>query len=415
MKTRESTPATSTAGRGQRPDLTILLPTYERPTYLETCLKHHVAHFDAAGLDYEILVCDNASGEETKAVVARWCEKSPRVRCVTQPKNLGYLGNFYYGHRHAAGRIVVTTGDDDLLIPESVAAYVGMFDADPELVMVQAPWFVMNERERNKIMGAAYMLDGPVEIARGDYRRAIELVLEKRIFPEVFAIRTDLVPEIIGPADPTAYHFFVTLARAVEAGRVVFSDRPHAIVTGISRHGKHQGNSETASGWDMYRGGLEFLLGRARDAEPDADWSEALRRLDAFVLDRMHVAVHMLLGARAWEKAWYLCRRLKAYAHSVVAESTMHELLSLAAMDAALREATLLGASDVVLADELFSIYLNVIDLERHGVEPICASDWDGARRGRTAFLGMNRKREPGDHPDDIVVDVAAVMRRISI
>jgi glycosyltransferase involved in cell wall biosynthesis len=413
MKTRESTTAAPARSEG-RPDLTILLPTYERPGYLETCLRHHVSHFDATGIDYEILVCDNASGEATRDVIARWREKSARVRCVTQPKNLGYLGNFYYGHRHAAGRIVVTTGDDDLLIPESVAAYVAMFDADPDLVMVQAPWFVMNERERNKIMGASYALDGPVEIARGDYRRAVELVLDKRIFPETFAIRTDAVPEIIGPAEPTAYHFFVTLARAVEAGRVVFCDRPHAIVTGISRHGKHQGNSETATGWDMYRGGLEFLLGRARDAEPAADWSDALRRLDAFVLDRMHVAVHMLLGARSWEKAWYLHRRLRAYAHAVLTESTMHELLSLAAMDAALREATLLGAQDVVLSDELFSIFLNVIDLERHGVDPICASDWEGTRRGRTAFIGMNRKREPGDHPDDVVVDLAAVMRRIS-
>ncbi|GGK31020.1 glycosyltransferase family 2 protein [Salinarimonas ramus] len=415
MSKREMQTASEASAGGARPDVTILLPTYQRPTYLETCLKHHVTQFDEAGLDYEILVCDNASGAETRAVIERWQARSPRVRCIVQPKNLGYLGNFLYGHRHAKGRFIVTTGDDDLLIPESVAAYPALFDADPSLVMIQAPWFVMNERERNKILGTAYQLDGPLTIAQGDFRAAADLVLTRRIFPEIFAIRADLVPEIIGPAESTAYHFFVTLARAVEAGRVMFTDRPHAIVTGISRHGKHQGNSEAAIGWDMYRGGLEHLIGRARDAEPEADWSETLKRLEAFVLDRMHVAVHMQLGARNWEKAWHLHRRLRAYASSPISEHTAQELLSLAAMDASLREAVLLGAERAVLSDEIYAIYLNVIDVERHGIELVCASDHDGARDGRTAHIGMNRTRGPQDHPDDLVIDLAAAMRRISV
>ncbi|WP_349370858.1 glycosyltransferase family 2 protein [Salinarimonas sp.] len=414
MKTCETTDAASAAERGARADVTILVPTYERPTYLETCLRHHVQNFDAAGIDYEILVCDNASGPEAQEVIARWRERSPRVRSVRQPRNLGYLGNFLYGHRHAAGRIVVTTGDDDLLIPETVASYVAMFRDDPDLVMIQAPWFVMNERERNKIVGASWSVEAPVVIERGDFRAAAELVLTRRIFPETFAIRPEVVNEVIGPADQTAYHFFVTLARAVEAGKVVFSDRPHAIVTGVSRHGKHQGNSETATGWDMYRGGLEHLVGRARQADPEADWSGVVAKLDAFVLDRMAMALRLQLGARHWEKAWHLYRRLHAHGVDALSTETAHELLSLAAMDSALREATMLGAEEVVLADEIFSIYLNVIDLARHNVAPVCAADWAGERKGRTAFIGMARTRTPADRPDDLVIDLAATMRRIS-
>ena len=130
----------------------------------------------------------------------------------------------------------------------------------------------------------------------------------------------------------------------------------------------------------MYRGGLEFLLGRARDAEPDCGTGPtALRRLEPSCSTACTSPCTCCWGPAPGRKAWYLCRRLRAYAHSVVAENTMHELsLAGCGWTRPLREATLLGAQDVVLSDELFSIYLNVIDLERHGCDPICASGLDG-------------------------------------
>lgn len=396
------------------PDVTILVPTFERPVYLERCLRHHLRTFDEAGLDYEILVCDNGADEATREVVERFAAQSPRIRTVRHPRNLGGFGNSLYGHRHARGTITVTVGDDDLLIPEIVASHLERFRADPGLAMIQAPWFLMSESRRNEITGMAYELAEEIEIAHGDFAAAARLILSRRIFPEVFAVRTSLASEILDVADPAAYYFFRAFARAVAMGRVLFVPTPHAIVAYATRHGHHQGGVVTADGWDTFRGGLELLLGAAREREPGVDWSAEVRALEEIVLDRLAFAMRIRIDQRKWHTAWLIYRRLRAHGMDPLAPSARAELESLAGMEAALIESVALGCVDIVVEDRVYAMYLNVLDVERIGAPLCCLSDWGGERRGRTAFVGLGWGRERAEHEDDLVVDLAAAMRRTS-
>ena len=52
------------------PTLSLCLATYNRARYLDRYLTHHLSAFEAAGIDYELVVSDNCS---TERAVLRFC------------------------------------------------------------------------------------------------------------------------------------------------------------------------------------------------------------------------------------------------------------------------------------------------------------------------------------------------------
>lgn len=399
----------------RRPDFSIVMPTYKRPDYLHRCLKHHVETLTAAGLDFEIIVCDDASGPETDAVVAEWRARDPRIRVIVQPRNVGAHANYLCGIRQARGIVTLNVSDDDLLIPEIVASYKPLFAENPRLVMVQAPWFLLNEKQNNSITGTFYTLPEPVLCARGDHKTCLDVVISRGIFPESYALRTDAIDEIVTPPDEFAYMYFAMLAHAVSAGDVLFSPAPHAIVTAVSKHGDHLGARETAVAWDKFRGGLEYLVSYARGGAPEADWRGVEAHVQAFTLNRMANALRLQIAKQSWFSAWQLLRRLQAYGEKPLAAETVEELASLAAIDAIAREAHMLGATDMVVEDRVYSIVHHAVRGSSGGMEIVPADDWSGERRGRVAFVGMALKRGPQHRDSDLVFDLAAAMRRLAL
>ena len=78
------------------PTLAVQIVNYRTRRYLERCLPSVVADLQAGGLDYEINLLDNASGESLTDLAAA----DPRITASTAPENRG----FGAGHnRLAAG------------------------------------------------------------------------------------------------------------------------------------------------------------------------------------------------------------------------------------------------------------------------------------------------------------------------
>jgi glycosyltransferase involved in cell wall biosynthesis len=93
-----------------QPFFTIAIPTFNRAGLLERCIR---AALNQTFDDYEVLVADNCSADETPEVVKRFSD--PRLRYVRHEKNLGAIGNFRYATDAARGRFLVLNQDDDLL------------------------------------------------------------------------------------------------------------------------------------------------------------------------------------------------------------------------------------------------------------------------------------------------------------
>ncbi len=115
------------------PRFTIIIPTRERAATLAYALQTVTAQTFAS---LEILVSDNASSDDTAAVVA--ANRDPRIRYINTGRRLSMSHNWEFALAQARGEWVGFIGDDDGLLPGCIAAIDAIARAYPvELIRTQ--------------------------------------------------------------------------------------------------------------------------------------------------------------------------------------------------------------------------------------------------------------------------------------
>ncbi len=101
------------------PLLSICIPTYNRAPFLRECLESALE--SAAGHpEVEILVVDNASADDTPALIERFQQRCPQIRYHRHATNIGGESNFYAAAQLATGEYIWLLGDDDKLFPHAI-------------------------------------------------------------------------------------------------------------------------------------------------------------------------------------------------------------------------------------------------------------------------------------------------------
>lgn len=159
--------------------VTIGLSTYNRAaTLLPEALRSAV---EQTYSNLEILISDNASTDETEAVVRSFHD--PRIRYVKQPRNLGANGNFNYCLEHATGEFFLSLHDDDLLDPDMIEACVRAVDGDLNVGVVRTGTRVIDAQGRvlgaktNRVGGL-----GPAEFLLGYFRGYTSIYFASTLF-----------------------------------------------------------------------------------------------------------------------------------------------------------------------------------------------------------------------------------------
>lgn len=158
----------------------VVIPTRERPHTLRACLRTCLAQeFDS----FEIVVCDNAGGPATRAVLAEF--NSLRLRHVRSERPLAMSDNWELAVSQAQGEFITVLGDDDGLMPYALAEcdrLLRHFQADLlhwERILYTWPTFALLEDAnylRLPLLRHAGMLDaralfGPVVRQQEDFGR----------------------------------------------------------------------------------------------------------------------------------------------------------------------------------------------------------------------------------------------------
>lgn len=103
----------SSVAQSASPFFTIAIPHYKHRRYLEIVLE---SLFAQTSKDFEILISDDCSPDDSNAVIPLLLGKSNRsFRYYAQTTNLGYDGNVRFCLRAARGRYVFMLGNDDAL------------------------------------------------------------------------------------------------------------------------------------------------------------------------------------------------------------------------------------------------------------------------------------------------------------
>jgi len=112
------------------PLVSICIPTFNRAGMIDKAIKSALAQ---TYYNIEVIVVDNASRDNTAAVVATYTDK--RLKYVKNERNLGLFGNFNRCVEVATGEYVHILHSDDYINPEFTASCMAFFKAHPSVVM----------------------------------------------------------------------------------------------------------------------------------------------------------------------------------------------------------------------------------------------------------------------------------------
>lgn len=114
-----------------RPDITIFIPTYHRPSTLKKAIESALAQ---TWKNFKILVSDNGADEETPAMVQQIAMKDARVHYIRHPQNRGMLGNYQFGLSVIDTPYFSFLSDDDFLFPCFCEITMKGFSEHPEAI-----------------------------------------------------------------------------------------------------------------------------------------------------------------------------------------------------------------------------------------------------------------------------------------
>lgn len=131
------------------PIVSIIIPTYKRPQYLEETL---VSIMEQTYQDFEVLVIDDGTPNyENEAVCARFDKvkyfKIKNSGGPAMPRNVGIL--------KATGKYIALVDDDDIWLPKKLEIQVAILDENPNFGLVHSCCEVIDENGnlKNSIIG----------------------------------------------------------------------------------------------------------------------------------------------------------------------------------------------------------------------------------------------------------------------
>lgn len=118
-----------------RPRVSIGLPVYNGGRFLAEALDSHLAQTYA---DFELIISDNASTDQTEAICRAYAAKDGRIRYYRNEQNLGMGPNFNRVFQLSCSEYFKWVTADDLCEPNYLARCVELLDADPTVVLTYA-------------------------------------------------------------------------------------------------------------------------------------------------------------------------------------------------------------------------------------------------------------------------------------
>lgn len=136
------------------PSVSIFYPCYEDWGTMGSMILFTVQTADRLGLDYDVTIVDDGSGEHTRELLDQIAEDYPQVRILRHPKNRGYGGALRTGFASATREwIFYTDGDAQYDVRELAVLLEAI---GPEVDVVQGYKITRHDPLHRKIIGRVY-------------------------------------------------------------------------------------------------------------------------------------------------------------------------------------------------------------------------------------------------------------------
>lgn len=130
----------------RHPRVSVCMPTYNYARYLPQAIESVLAQeFD----DFELLVIDDCSTDDTSAMVQRYAASDERIVFSVNEKNLGMVQNWNHCLARARGEYVkFLFGDDVLALPDALGRMAACLDDNREVSLVGSPRNLIDDDSR---------------------------------------------------------------------------------------------------------------------------------------------------------------------------------------------------------------------------------------------------------------------------
>jgi polysaccharide pyruvyl transferase CsaB len=119
------------AARQAFPKVSILMVTYNSAPYVRPCLDSILRNTSYPA--WEVILVDNASTDDTPALLKEYAEADSRIRLFPLPENLGFAGGNNYAAREARGEHLIFLNIDTMVTAGWVGRLVRHVHRDPSI------------------------------------------------------------------------------------------------------------------------------------------------------------------------------------------------------------------------------------------------------------------------------------------
>jgi glycosyltransferase involved in cell wall biosynthesis len=125
--------------------VSVCIPTFNRSDYLQYAVN---SVLQQTYLDWELIVCDDGSTDDTPEVIASYDDS--RLRYLRQPQNIGRSRNMRSGFEAAGGKYFIKFDDDDAIARDFLAKTVAILDSHPEADFVCTDHWIINAQGKRE-------------------------------------------------------------------------------------------------------------------------------------------------------------------------------------------------------------------------------------------------------------------------
>ena len=135
--------------------VSVVMPVFNGARYLGAAIQSLLEQTLA---EFELIVVDDGSTDETPAIVERFLRQDQRLRFFRSPRNLGISLTLNRGLAVARGIFIARMDADDVALPHRLARQVSFLEEHPEIALVGTAMRYIDEN--GTVIGTANCVTG---------------------------------------------------------------------------------------------------------------------------------------------------------------------------------------------------------------------------------------------------------------
>jgi glycosyltransferase involved in cell wall biosynthesis len=230
-----------TAETGRTPVLSVTVTNYNYGHYLPRAIE---SILDQSFDDFELIIIDNASTDDSLEVITRYSEADGRIRVIAHRENQGMCASLRESCDVSRGRYRVHVDADDwILTRDAFAAQVELLERHPKVAFVYSSMTMVNWDGGEILVARPYDRDVVLDGSRG-----LEGVLSFNLNHSGMMLRLDAYRAGLGYSDTVSHLADMLLGvRLCEVGDVAYLDRK------LYAFGQHDANLHSRPNFHVIR------------------------------------------------------------------------------------------------------------------------------------------------------------------